>query len=137
MSSRVAKWTGGVLGIAAGVGLVVYFVVVGLDKADKLASVIGVFLGLAGIALASYGVVVDRALPGSTSVSTSAPPAPIDPPGGAGRVHNEISGGIVHGLVIQAGSVGPVGFDVPSTAYGSVSDTANDPPDADSSRAHS
>ena len=135
MSSRVAKWAGGLLGIAAGMGLIGYFVIVGLEEADKLASVIGVFLGLAGTAVAVYGIMVDRASSAPVPpVSTSDPPTPASGSAGDGTVHNEISGGTLHGLIIQAGSVG---FDVPSTAPGSVSDTANDPPDADSGQARS
>ncbi|MDQ3405414.1 MAG: hypothetical protein M3548_18820 [Actinomycetota bacterium] len=48
---------GGLALVGAGV---VVFVVVGLDRADKLASVTGVFVGLAGLAVAVYGVMLAR-----------------------------------------------------------------------------
>jgi drug/metabolite transporter (DMT)-like permease len=50
-----------VLIVGAGlVGLSIYFGRIGLDKADKTASVIGALSGLAGLALAAYGVVLAR-----------------------------------------------------------------------------
>jgi hypothetical protein len=62
----MAKWkqrvTRGVVivGGLALVGLGAYFVVVGLDRADKLASVIGVFVGLVGSGFSGYSVVLTR-----------------------------------------------------------------------------
>ncbi|MFI6800982.1 hypothetical protein [Streptosporangium canum] len=50
-------------GIAAGFALVVLGVLLfkaGLDDADKWASVIGVFVGLLGLGLSGYGVVLAR-----------------------------------------------------------------------------
>ncbi|MFI6740533.1 hypothetical protein ACIBI9_47080 [Nonomuraea sp. NPDC050451] len=49
MRSGVLVWGGAGLGVAALVGLGVYFARVGLDDADKLASVIGVFVAVAGL----------------------------------------------------------------------------------------
>ncbi|MFI6743374.1 hypothetical protein ACIBI9_61755 [Nonomuraea sp. NPDC050451] len=43
--------------VAAMAGLGVYFRRVGLDDADKLASVIGAFVALAGLGTAAYGLV--------------------------------------------------------------------------------
>ncbi|MBW8482616.1 hypothetical protein [Actinomadura parmotrematis] len=40
--------------------LVVYFAAVGLDKADKLGSVIGVLIAVVGLALAAYGLLTPQ-----------------------------------------------------------------------------
>jgi hypothetical protein len=60
MSSRLANWAGAGLTATVVIGLAVCFTVVGLDRADKLASVLGIFLGLAGIALSFYGQFTNR-----------------------------------------------------------------------------
>jgi tetratricopeptide (TPR) repeat protein len=60
MQGRVIGWLGGVVAATAAVALAGYVMAVGLDKADKLASVIGAFVGLAGWALAIYGWMRDR-----------------------------------------------------------------------------
>lgn len=57
MSDRVFTWSGAVTALLALTGLGVYFGVVGLDRADKLASVIGAFAALAGLGLAVYGMI--------------------------------------------------------------------------------
>ncbi len=46
--------------MAALAGMAVYSVAAGLDRADKLASVVGVFVAVAGLAVAVYGLVADR-----------------------------------------------------------------------------
>jgi hypothetical protein len=48
------------LGGIAMVGLGVYFVASGLDRADKLASAIGLFVGLLGLAVSLYGTLLAR-----------------------------------------------------------------------------
>ncbi|MFB4317575.1 hypothetical protein [Actinomadura sp. 21ATH] len=60
MAVRVRVWVGAVVMVVALVGLGVHLAVVGLDKADKWASVIGVFVALAGLAAAVYGLVTGR-----------------------------------------------------------------------------
>ncbi|WP_433187841.1 hypothetical protein [Actinoallomurus sp. CA-150999] len=60
MTGRVLKWGGGLIAVAALVALGAYFVAVGLDKADKLASVIGVFVAVVGLAVSVYGMAADR-----------------------------------------------------------------------------
>jgi hypothetical protein len=60
MSGRWLMWCGGVVAVAAAVGLGVYVAVAGLDEADKLASVLGALAGLAGLIVAIYGVMLDR-----------------------------------------------------------------------------
>lgn len=93
--SRRAKWWGaaGLLGLVLA-GLGVYFAAVGLEEADRLASVGGLFVGLLGLALAAYGTYAAR---GATH-----PPAPLPPgrPGSGGGVH----GNTFHGpAAIQSG----------------------------------
>jgi hypothetical protein len=51
-------------------GLSIYFVKIGLDRADKVASAISALVGLVGLGLAAYGVVLARAVP------THSPPTP-------------------------------------------------------------
>ncbi|SEG57675.1 hypothetical protein SAMN05444920_103255 [Nonomuraea solani] len=60
MRKRVLVWSGAVVAVAALAGLGVYFVRVGLEEADRLASVIGVFVALAGLAVAIYGLAGGR-----------------------------------------------------------------------------
>ncbi|MBA9005141.1 hypothetical protein [Thermomonospora cellulosilytica] len=60
MTGRALGWTGGIVAVAASAGLAVHFAVVGLDKADKLASAIGVFVGLAGLVLGGFGLVMSH-----------------------------------------------------------------------------
>ncbi|MFI6604043.1 hypothetical protein ACIBHX_48100 [Nonomuraea sp. NPDC050536] len=116
-------------GLMAG-ALGVVFIVLDLAQADQLASVIGVFVGLAGLGVSVYGLVLARrgAAPDSASSPVSATPqteAAITARGersvatrensgviltggaerisvtGAGETHNTIDGGIFHGPVIQ------------------------------------
>ncbi|MET9959410.1 hypothetical protein ABZ128_10060 [Streptomyces sp. NPDC006326] len=56
MTARVQTWAGGVVATAALVGLAVYLTVVGLDAADKWASVFGLFVGLAGLGVSVAGM---------------------------------------------------------------------------------
>ena len=70
-------------------GLGVYFLSVGLDQADKIASVVGALVGLAGLGLAAHGMF---------SASSRTP----EPPQASGDVHNEI-GGTVHGILSKPG----------------------------------
>jgi drug/metabolite transporter (DMT)-like permease len=69
MTVRVVAWLGGVLFVLAMVSLGGYFAAVGLDEADKVASVIGAFVGLVGLVLAGYGTVLARR-------GTPSPPQP-------------------------------------------------------------
>lgn len=48
------------IAVTAVVGLGVYLTRVGLEDADKLASVLGLFVALAGLGVAVYGVIADR-----------------------------------------------------------------------------
>lgn len=82
--AAVAAMTAG--GLAA-VGLGVYFAVVGLDEADKLAGVLGLFIAMAGLVLSVYGVVLARRTSGGS------PPSPAQTVAATGDTHNEFTGG--------------------------------------------
>ncbi|WP_289009976.1 hypothetical protein [uncultured Thermomonospora sp.] len=56
MTRRGLVWAGTALLVAALIGLGAYFATVGLDKADKWASVIGVFIAIIGLAVAVAGL---------------------------------------------------------------------------------
>ena len=56
MAQRAWVWGGAGTTVAAVSGLGVYFTQVGLDKADKLASVIGALVALVGLAMTAFGV---------------------------------------------------------------------------------
>ncbi|MEV4020597.1 hypothetical protein AB0J35_59980 [Nonomuraea angiospora] len=60
MRGRVLVWGGALIVVVALVALGLYLTRVGLDKADKLASVIGLFVAVAGLGVAVYGLVIDR-----------------------------------------------------------------------------
>ncbi len=53
-------WGGAGVAVAALAALGVYLSRVGLDKADKLASVIGLFVALAGLGVAVCGLIAER-----------------------------------------------------------------------------
>jgi hypothetical protein len=77
------------------VGLGVYFGRIGLDRADKLASVLGAFSGLAGLFLAGWGMVQAR--------HERARPAAPGGPGGGGQ---QVSGSVIGRDNFQIGSAG-------------------------------
>lgn len=60
MRRRVLIWGGIAVAVAAAVGLGVYLSRVELAEADQLASVIGVFVALAGLGVALYGLLAGR-----------------------------------------------------------------------------
>ena len=60
MPGRRATRAGAVIAGVALVALTGYLVVMGLDKADKLASVLGMFAGLGGLAISAVGLVGER-----------------------------------------------------------------------------
>lgn len=101
MPGRLSLWAGGLLIVATIAGTAVYFAVLGLDRADKLASVIGALAAIAGIGLTLYGMFQAHR---AASDSTIRSPA----------VQNVISGGSQHGSVLQARDIhGAVRFGVP------------------------
>lgn len=100
MSRRTLAWSGIAVALVVLAALGWYFIAVGLDRADKLASVLGAFVGLLGLGLAVYGVVSSR-------------PEEAEPEPEPGDVHNEISG-TVHGNAVQARDIdGGITFGAP------------------------
>ncbi|MEV5411537.1 hypothetical protein AB0K60_22205 [Thermopolyspora sp. NPDC052614] len=60
MRGRMWIWVGATVTMAALTGLAVHLAWVGLDDADKLASVLSLFVGVAGLGVTIYGLVTDR-----------------------------------------------------------------------------
>lgn len=56
MTGRTQLLVGGAVALVSGAALATYLAAVGLDAADKWASVLGLFVGLAGLALAVAGM---------------------------------------------------------------------------------
>ncbi|MEU6413917.1 hypothetical protein [Microbispora sp. NPDC046933] len=115
--TRVLTWAGGIAALGAGTALAVYLSSVGLEKADKLASVIGLFVGLAGLAVGVWGLLLthrQEAHAPTSGAATAATAATAGTTGTTGSgvrttIHNEISGGTFHGPVIQGRTItGPV-----------------------------
>lgn len=67
---RALVWAGALVAVAAMAGLAAYFAMMGLDAADKLASVIGGFVALAGLGVTVYGLVRSRSSDPGASVRT-------------------------------------------------------------------
>ncbi|MBO4272431.1 hypothetical protein [Microbispora triticiradicis] len=122
MRGRVLTWAGGIAALGAGAALVVYLSSVGLDDADKLASVIGLFVGLVSLAVGVWGLLLTRReharTPASGTGATGNAAANRAAAGTGTRtgtgtetgrvssgVHNEISGGTFHGPVVQGHTV--------------------------------
>jgi hypothetical protein len=91
------KWVGGLLTLGALAGLGVYFAVVGLDKASELATVIGLPIALAGLALTGYGMIAARKVQGGEEGKETA--------SNTGETNNEIYGGTFYAPVTQARDV--------------------------------
>ncbi|MEV0647493.1 hypothetical protein AB0I28_19715 [Phytomonospora sp. NPDC050363] len=93
MTSWGMRWWPVVAGLAVGavaIGLGVWLVRAGLEDADRWASVVGVFLNLAGVVCAAWGVVWARRA--------------VRPPAEASGAVNVVKGGRA-GSVIQGGLV--------------------------------
>ncbi|MDP4505791.1 hypothetical protein [Nonomuraea turcica] len=94
-------------GLVAG-ALGVIFIVLDLEQADQLASVVGVFVALAGLGISVYGVVLARRGQASSPVSSSATAARSGADAGhttitgAGDTNNTIKGGTFHAPVTMA-----------------------------------
>jgi hypothetical protein len=71
--ARIAALVGGAV---AACGLVAFFVWTGLDAADKIASVIGLFVGVVGLLASVYGLALAR----RTEPVPPQPPVPVPPP---------------------------------------------------------
>lgn len=101
MTGRTLAWTGGAVTSVATAGLITYFAAVGLDEANKIASVISAIIGLAGLAVAVYGVLVAHRSPPQPVI---APAAPTAASGGHSVTDSEIGGDNI--------MIGDVGNDV-------------------------
>ena len=88
MGSRFLIWSGVAVAVAATAGLAALFAVAGLGRADEVASVVGAFIGLAGIGVSVYGLVQAR---------SDAGPGPADDD--ADR--QAVSGSTVSGRTVQ------------------------------------
>lgn len=60
MRGRVQVWGGAVIAVTAVAALSIYLERVGLDDADKLASVMALFVALAGLGVTVYSMIADR-----------------------------------------------------------------------------
>ncbi|MEU1729376.1 hypothetical protein [Nonomuraea sp. NPDC005692] len=119
MATRISPWlwisllAGGVLAGALGV----IFIVLDLEQADQLASVVGVFVALAGLSISVYGVVLSRR--GDVPSTGSSPAAA--PPLGAGTITASGQRSVAvrdNSGVIQTGNAG-------YTIYAGAGDTKN------------
>lgn len=82
-------WAGGVVAAGAVTGLAVYFAVVGLEQAEKIATVLALFVALAGLALTIPGIIEIRRAKRSSLPHKSDQPSPpksalTTPPDGQG-----------------------------------------------------
>ncbi|WP_156756604.1 hypothetical protein [Actinokineospora pegani] len=84
---RIVLWVGCVLLLG---GLGVFFVLLGLERADRAASVTSAFVGIVGLGVAIAAYVANRRAPAQ--------------PRRDGGTTNSISGGEFHNDVIQTGS---------------------------------
>ncbi|WP_217212448.1 hypothetical protein [Streptomyces sp. AC550_RSS872] len=98
---RVLVWAATITGGLTLVGLGVCFTITGLDRADKLASVIGAFVSLVGLVLSVYGVVLTR-----RGLSQLQPPLP-----GAQRLEDVDAG---RGIDVVDGIYGNMRLGVPA-----------------------
>lgn len=105
----MVTWGGAALAVVSAAGLGIYLATAGLDGADKLGSVIGAFVGLAGLVLALYGTRAGRPGRSASGESDSGDHPNVE------MVVN--SGGI--GQTIQAEQIGSVtlGSPRPSSAH--------------------
>jgi hypothetical protein len=117
---RVLAWASTIAGGLALVGLGVVFVVVGLDTADRLASVIGAFAALVGLGLSGYGVVLARR---TAPVSGPGPQrvAGVDTGGGVDVVDG-VAGNVRLGVAAPSVPAGPPAVTPPTAGEQSVTD---------------
>lgn len=74
MTGRVLFWAGATAGVLLLAGLGVYFAEVGLDKADKLGSVVGALIATASLGLSVFGLIRDERNVGSASKAHASAP---------------------------------------------------------------
>ncbi|GAA2815186.1 hypothetical protein [Nonomuraea dietziae] len=130
MRRRALVWGGAVVAVAAFAGLGAYFAKVGLNEADKLASVIGLFVAAAGLGMTMFGLVVERKRRGG---ERDTPPAPASKEQSTGGHNNgTIFSGDGPSQNITASAQGATAQGV---IYGNVINHASDSrPDSDASR---
>jgi hypothetical protein len=119
MAVRIQVWVGAGVTVTAVAGLGVYYAIVGLDKADKVASVVGGLVAVVGLAVAVYALTTSpgggrrvsqrakasgrgRVIQVGGSQNAAGGPAGNDP--GHGHV-------VQHGTVSDDGAVTQVGGD--------------------------
>ena len=106
-SRRVALWLGSLIGGAALIGLSIYLVRIGLDRSDKVGSVLGAFSGLVGVGLSVFGLVLARGASASGRRETSAAePAPAQIRR-TGRIKQSNSGGVNVAITGVAEDIAP------------------------------
>jgi hypothetical protein len=89
--TRARTWIGVTLAVVPAAALANYLVSVGLDRADKIASVAGLLVSGAGLVIAVLGHRAGRRDRARAAADIEAP-----------KVHNEIRGSDVSGPVVQA-----------------------------------
>ncbi|MEU4567315.1 hypothetical protein [Micromonospora sp. NPDC023956] len=98
MRLRGKRWlAGAVVGLAVCALGAVLLVRAGLENADRWASVVGVFLNLAGVVVAAYSTVQARRLASTPTTPTT----PATSPAVGGNVDNRIGGGQFTGPVVM------------------------------------
>ncbi|MEZ0076545.1 hypothetical protein [Planotetraspora sp. GP83] len=103
MSRRATVWAGLVSGVGALIALAVYLGVVGLDSADKTASIIGLFVGLAGLFIAARSLRAEPPENESAQAETAAQTVQKITARGQGTVAQ----GVMFGNIVNHGP-GPV-----------------------------
>ena len=100
MRGRILAWAGGTVAAVAAIGMGIYFAEVGLNKATDVATVAGLFIALAGLVVAVYGMRAGKAapVPGSTAEPTT-----------GDVVTNVITESTINGTVIQGKHIVPPG----------------------------
>ncbi|GAA1636814.1 hypothetical protein GCM10009828_076260 [Actinoplanes couchii] len=110
MTRRRVKLVGWIAGIAAGLAITalgVLFLRSGLDASDKWASVLGIFLNVAGLALAFYSAMLTRRAARDTQDSDPGAAPSITGSGDLrdDAVSNSVHADRIEGSVVQARDV--------------------------------
>lgn len=119
MAGRIQIWVGTGVTVVAVAGLGVYFVMAGLDRADKAASVVGGLVAVIGLAVAVYGAVTTSA-PGRriSQVAEASGHGRVKQVGGhqyhegSGRLTDAVPGWVEQrGAVVEDGEITQIGGD--------------------------
>jgi hypothetical protein len=131
MRKRVLVWGGAGVAVVAVAALIVYFVRVGLDNADKLAGVIGLFVALIGLGATVYGLVSDRSAkqpddaPGQDDAADQKQPAP-GPDVSASGSRSVAIGGDNSGIVSTGDGATNVGMRAEASGQGRIYQAGRD-----------